>query len=216
METQQYEAILLALDDIDESDFRDGRGGWPDEISTALVDAVFSIRARYEAATPGKGVLGRVESFRELHPDRRDDLEALVELGEGQLTDIMGATQTGGRPKSHAVMEAAHALRDIGVNRAANLADRDIADVKATYTNVHGLGWITFEYFLMLLGRPGIKADTMVGRFVNSALRAQGLDTVDAKRAHQLLTDIFEKYNRAHWKSLSTLDHAIWRYQRRK
>lgn len=216
MNSQQHQAVLAALDEIDESDFQDGRVGWPGEISTALVDAVFSIRARYESPTPGKGVLGRVESFRRTHEDRRDDLKALVELGESEITGIMGATQTGGRAKSVAVIEAAQALSNIGLNQAAHVTDSNVDDAKRAYTDVHGLGWITFEYFLMLLGKPGIKADTMVRRFVNDALGAENLDKVDARTAHGLLTEIFKKYNKDYWKGLSTLDHAIWRYQRRR
>jgi hypothetical protein len=214
--TQPQDAVLAALNEIDESDFQNGRAGWKGEISTALLDAVFSIRARYESSTPGKGVLGRVESFRRTHEDRRDDLKALLELGENRISEIMGATQTSGKPKSQAVVEAAQALEKIGVNEASDLTETKVTEAKAAYTGVHGLGWITFEYFLMLLGKPGIKADTMVQRFVNDALSAEGLDEVDAKTAHQMLTDIFEEYNQDHWKNLSNFDHAIWRYQRRR
>ncbi len=216
MNSQQHQAILTALNEIDESDFQNNRDGWPNEISTALLDAVFSIRARYESFTPGKGVLGRVQHFRANYRDKRDDLGALSAMGDDAITEIMGATQTGGRAKSQAVVEAADALKEMGVNGAGDLTDSKLADAKSAYTDVHGLGWITFEYFLMLLGRPGIKADTMVLRFVNDALAVDGLEEVDARMAHQLLTEVFERYNQDHWKGLSTLDHAIWRYQRRR
>jgi hypothetical protein len=216
MNATQHEAVLAALDEIEDSDFQNGREGWPEEISTALLDAVFSIRARYESPTPGKGVLGRVETFRAEHEDKRDDLAALAELGENRITEVMGSTQTSGKPKSQAVIEAARALQEIEVNTASDLTENKVAEAKAAYTGVHGLGWITFEYFLMLLGRPGIKADTMIARFVNTALASENLEPVDAKTAHELLTEIFERYNKDHWKKLSNLDHAIWRYQRRR
>lgn len=39
---------------------------------------------------------------------------------------------------------------------------------------MHGLGKVTAEYLLMLLGVPGLKADVMILRFVNDALAAAG------------------------------------------
>lgn len=214
MNTDIHQAILEGLNAIDESEFDSGPAGWRGEISTALLDAVFSIRARYDSPTPGKGVLGRVKSFREEHPNTCDDLESLHDLGTDAVTGIMGATQTAGRSKSSAVVEAAHELIDMGVTRAADITEDNVDAVKRVYIGVHGLGWITFEYFLMLLGMPGIKADTMITRFVNSALAEAGHDSVNAQRANSLLKEVFEEHNEEHWGDLTSFDHAIWRYQR--
>ena len=57
---------------------------------------------------------------------------------------------------------------------------------KATYTTVLGLGSVTWEYFLMLLGIPGVKADVHIRRFVE---RATG-DEVSAGRARDLVKEL--------------------------
>lgn len=214
MSVTAHEAVLSALEEIDVSEFQATRDGWRDEISVALLDAVFSIRSRYDSPTPGKGVWGRVNTFRNQHADKLNDLKALEDLGEDAITDIMGATQTAGRPKSQAVIEAAQALQKAGIQRAGDISEDTLGAAKAAYTGVHGLGWITFEYFLMLLGKPGIKADTMIVRFVNSALDAANLDRMDARQANQLLKEVFRDHNQDHWGGLTSLDHAIWRFQR--
>lgn len=214
MSTSAHHAILKALDTIDESEFDTGPDGWHDEIATALIDAVFSMRARYDSPTPGRGVFNRVKAFREGHPDKHDDLRALKTLGEHELIDIMGSTQTAGRSKASAAIEAAEALTDKGIYSAADLTEGPLKEAKKAYTGVHGLGWITFEYFLMLLGKPGVKADTMITRFVNAALAEEALPPVDAQEAHRLITEVFDQHKQEHWGGLTALDHTIWRFQR--
>ena len=52
-------------------------GGWPGEIEAALIDAVFSIRARY--GTGENGVRGVVKRWRDERGDVLDDLRALAD-----------------------------------------------------------------------------------------------------------------------------------------
>lgn len=77
---------------------------------------------------------------------------------------------------------------------------------KLAYTDVVGLGDVTWEYFLMLLGKPGVKADVWIVRFVSKAVgrttsSPETRDLVKAAAA-ELGTDP------------TALDHAIWSHQR--
>ncbi len=69
----------------------------------------------------------------------------------------------------------------IGVNNAEEFHGLDPATAKRVYTGVQGLGYVTFEYFTMLLGIPGVKVDIMIKRFITEALSTAGLESVDAQ-----------------------------------
>ena len=205
------DAVVRAASALDEAEFEAYGGGWPDEVGTALVDAVFSIRARYASATPGRGVYGRLVEFRRLHPDATNDLRTLVALGSEGLAAVMGGAKTAGRPKSDCVIEAAEALLalDPPVRTAADVLTADPAAVKSAYAGVHGLGWVTCEYFQMLLGILGVKADTMIVRFVNTALAAADLPAVDEAEARRLVIDAHAVDPRG--ATLTQYEHALWR-----
>lgn len=206
--TAQLDAVITAVQRIPEENFTAYRGGYPGEISSALVDAVFSIRARYHSKTPGRGVLNRVQNFRAAHSDATNDLAALIALGPGPIEDLMGSTVTGGQLKAIAVIDAAERYRDAQVNTAEDLEGIEGAEAKKIYTSVSGLGPVTFEYFNMLLGIPGVKTDVMIKRFVAKALDAAGHDNVNAATAEQLIKDAHDKTRRG--VNLTYFDHAIW------
>jgi hypothetical protein len=71
---------------------------------------------------------------------------------------------------------------------------------------LRGLGPVTWDYFLMLLGTPGVKADTWIVRFAADALGRH----VSSTEAAQLLTAVASHLN----ESPTALDHAIWNYMR--
>jgi len=216
----RVDAVVEAVANIKDLEFEAYQGGWQGEIGTALVDAIFSIRAKYNAADPAKGVSGRIRTFREKYPETRNDLPALVELGEEAIRDVMGKTQTGSRPKSVCVIEAAQALHELDppIITAADALEAGKDKVKRAYTSVHGLGPVTAEYFLMHLGVPGVKADTMIIRFVERALIDAGLVDPDLENgvtpteANKLVTSAYEIDNRGA-ASLIAFDHAIWRVE---
>lgn len=214
-DSAQLNAIVVATESIDADFWASYGDGWKAEISTALIDAVFSIRSTYRSDTPGKGVYNRLMDFRERHGVATQSLSALVALGEEPIRDCMGEGRTGQRVKSSAVIEAAQTLSGVGVDTADDFHNAEYKELKRAYTNVRGLGWITFEYFAMLLGRPGVKADTMVVRFVNRALQAAELPKVDAATARSLVIDAYE-HSRTSGKaasaaeSLTHFEHAIW------
>ncbi|MCL6424041.1 hypothetical protein Bequi_11735 [Brachybacterium sp. JHP9] len=215
--TTQLEALITQISKIPDSEFAEYRGGWPDQIGTALVDAVFSIRAKYDAKNEALGVLGRTRTLIKAHPEVADDLQALVDLGAGEIESFMTSAVSSGRRKSACVVEAAQNLLDLTpqVRTASDITegvedlDARVRDVRRAYRRVHGLGGVTAEYFTMLLGIPGVKPDRMILEFVNRSLRTAGLKRVDTARARALVEEAFEAIGRGD--SLTHFDHAIWR-----
>ncbi|AGF71448.1 hypothetical protein [Corynebacterium halotolerans] len=96
----EISAVAAAARAVPPENFGSWRGGWPGEIVTALLDAVFSMRAVSDSGSDGRGVLGRVRMFRGRHEDVVNDLAALVALGEEPVREIMGGTKTAQRRKS--------------------------------------------------------------------------------------------------------------------
>lgn len=208
-------AVVKPIRNIPDDEFTVYTGGWRKEIGTALVDAVFSIRAKYNAADPAKGVSGRVRQFRERHPEARNNLSALVKVGEESIRNVMGNTVTGQRLKSVCVVEAAQALTQLepAVITAKDALATDAAKVKQAYTSVKGLGLITAEYFMMHLGVDGVKADRMIVRFVDRALVSEGLEkTAHWSEARELIIRAYEIDPRGA-PSLNAFEHAIWRFE---
>ena len=204
----QLDAVIAATRHIPESNFTAYRGGYPQEISTALIDAVFSIQAQYDSTTPGRGVRNRVQFFRTENPDVSNDLSALVDMGADHVVQIMGSGKTGRRLKAGAVVEAAAGYVAIGVNSADDFRGLDPAATKRIYTGVQGLGYVTFEYLNMLLGTPGVKTDVMIKRFITEALSTAGLENVDAQTARQLVVEAHGPTGLG--EDLTYFEHAIW------
>lgn len=186
-------------------------GGWPDEVEAALLDAVLSIRARY--GREDTGVRGAVERYRrEVGGGRLDELPRLASFDADRLAIVLRNEQrTSGRPKAQAIVEAASSLVDAGLRSADDL---DLEKHKPAYTRVHGLGWVTWEYFTMLLGRPGAKADTWVVRWVSQQLSRD----VSSKEVRSLLGAVAAQLSDGDSNSphalLTRLDHQIWRTAR--
>lgn len=177
-------------------------GGYPDEIDAALVDAVYSIRAKYSAT---KGPRGVVDRWRR-HRGDRDDLAVLAATPVADLVPVFGNRQrTGGLLKAEAISRAAGRLRDAGVRHAADL-DPANPEHRRAYTGVAGLGPVTWAYFAMLLGHAGIKADTWVVRYVRETLGRE----VSAEDAGRLLLSAAAELGRP----ATEVDHAVWLFMR--
>ncbi|RCS91642.1 hypothetical protein CIK61_17760 [Brevibacterium aurantiacum] len=109
------------------------------------------------------------------------------------------------------MVEAAGAFVAAGVVHSDDFLAADHETMKDVYTGVIGLGPVTFEYFSMLLGVPGVKADTMIVRYVNNALRAAGHEAVIGKVARTLVIEVFDALQKG--ESLTHFEHALWRFQ---
>lgn len=174
-------------------------GGWQGQSELALLDAVFSISARYGGEN--SGVRRVVKAYRDREGvSGTDDLRTFATFDAKGLADLVGNTQqVSGRLKTAAVIEAAHNLAAAG----ATSGDRvDPVAHKSAYTSVHGLGSQTWHYFCMLLGREDVKADRWVIRFVEEALGRRST----AEESHSLLHTVAERLDA----SPTALDHAIW------
>ncbi len=79
------------------------------------------------------------------------------------------------------------------------------AAAKTAWLSVHGLGITSWDYLEMNVGLQGVKADTMVRRYVARAVGASKMVSVDrARAAVKGAADLIDV-------SYKRLDHAIWR-----
>lgn len=180
-------------------------GGWPNQVEAALLDAVLSIRAVYGQSHNGvRGAIYRWQTITKR--DQVDDLMVLAEWAPSRLADVIGAqTVPGGNLKAQAITEAARRLSDVGLRHASDVDPLAVPQRRA-YLGVRGLGPVTWEYFLMLLGRPGVKADTWITRFVHEATGKHYLP--------DQVRDLVVAASRELDVAPVALDHAIWDYMR--
>ena len=180
-------------------------GGWPDEIEAALIDAVFSVRARYGSRERKTGVYGAVLRWRAHRGQRADDLGFLARTSEELLRGITNNGKIGRRRKAEVVIDAARALADADVIHAGDFGAHQVA-ARAAYLSVKGCGPVTWSYFRMLLGFDDVKPDTWVMRFIQDELP----NVSTPAEASTLVTAVAARLG----VQARQLDHAIWRYRR--
>lgn len=120
--------------------------------------------------------------------------------------------------KAYAALEAAkilaaHSLETVSdvVDRLAERESRERSDIAKEWLAITGQSsGLTWNYFLMLLGIPGVKADRMVIRFVTKTLRRP--KDVSAKEASRLVEAVADDLNL----NYIQLDHTIWRFQSKR
>lgn len=183
-------------------------GGWPGEIEAAILDSVFSIRARYGGEN--SGVRRVVRLWRDDRGAVLNDLAELARHAEkpASLAAILDNRQqlSGGLTKAAGAALAARALLDAGVRRADDVTGA--ATERRAWGSVKGLSEVTWSYVLMLLGTPGVKADVMVRRFVGEAIGRQP----SAEEAKDLVVVAATELD----VNATDLDHAIWSWQRKR
>ncbi len=180
--------------------------GYPHQVELALVDAVLSIRANYgkNVNTGVRGAVGRYKS--QLGQGNCDDLRSLGAADASELARVLRNHQSsGGRLKTSLMVEVANRLVKAGVVTAADVRPRD-REQRLAWCGVHGLGAVTWAYFGMLVGQPGVKVDRMIRRFVRDVLD----DDLDDDTATNLIAAVAGRMQA----DVSHLDHAIWLYQR--
>jgi hypothetical protein len=192
-------------------------GGWPGDIESALVDAIFSARAVYRTAS-GRGIFANVTDWRAVRGRQTWSVEALIaeidKAGIDQWTDSFGNhqhsptrpdTAPGGPTKTAAVRQAAGVLRDLGINEAGQIDLANTGEIKQALVAVPGIGAATVNYFLMLLGSPGIKPDRMIHRFLYDAAQR----SFTSAQAEEILSVAAAQLG----VPANELDHTIWRYE---
>jgi hypothetical protein len=192
-------------------------GGWRDDIESALLDAVFSARAVYRSKH-GRGVHSLVVTWQQKRTRTQSTLSALSAeidaIGPDAWAEAFGSMQwspsrhpdsPGGPTKAAAVREAAAALVQANIMSAGDINTENAEKVKTVLRGVDGIGYATSNYFLMLLGAPGVKPDRMIHRFLRDATGRQ----LSNKYADQVLTAAAEELRTEPHR----LEHAIWWYE---
>lgn len=208
-------------------------GGWPGQSELALLDAVFSARASYgrpqDGDRPATGVHRVLDHWRSLRTQKAlDDLERLVATIDATGLDQLATTNGQRVPgrgadrltKWEAVRSVAGSLVAEGFGSSGPIIEAarggDRGRLLVSFTETPGVGRVTFDYFLVLLNVPGVKADTMIRAFVDEALQ-DGLEpgSGDERRVAptQARTLLLAAANHLNLDA-SELDHAVWLYQR--
>lgn len=178
-------------------------GGWPGQIEAALLDTVYSVRARYGG--PDTGVRRVVKRWIHHRDGCADDLTVLARQDPNDLARVVGnSAKASRRLKAAIVVDAAGALVDAGLHHADDFTGSTTQ--RRAYLSVNGCGPITWAYLGMLLGKPGVKADTWIVRFVNAAVAGQ----VTPKQAEHLVHAAANELS----VNATQLDHAIWQAAR--
>ncbi|WP_078292943.1 hypothetical protein [Mycobacterium sp. D16R24] len=178
--------------------------GWPGNVELALIDAVLSIRAVY-GTSADTGVRGAIKRYkRDSGRNGWDNLSALGGAEPAWLQEVLANRQKTGRvTKAEAIISAAARLSDIGAVHASDI-DRNSAEQRRAYCGTRGLGPVTWDYFLMLVGYDGVKPDTLVTRFASEALGRK----VSDKDVTRVVTEAAGRLDMP----AAALDHSIWRH----
>ena len=191
--------------------------GYRDSLAMSAIDAVYSLRAHYTGVV---NVLDRYRALRrsegaDPYQDSGPDLLAVIEQAggpESAASSIFNdAKAPGTKPavlKSVALVNAVDALRRVGVTTSAELRDATPARrsaAKTAWLSVTGVGPVSWDYLEMNVGVQGVKADTMVIRFVTRAVNAPKPITVG--RARTAVKDAADLIG----VSYKALDHRIWK-----
>ena len=195
----------------------------PGYASSALsvIDSVWSIGVRYQ------GVLNVLGRYRALRAARGADAErdtpadlvrAIGELGGPEafadaVHNRQRTSSRGGILKAEAVLRQARMLAEEGIASPDDLLEADAQKldvVRRRWTSVPGQGsGLSLDYFLMLNGMPGVKADRMVRRFVANSLALPNELAISAEDAGALVRAAAHDLG----EDDRVLDYAIWRYE---
>ena len=193
-------------------------------IALAILDAIYSTGNRYT------GVTNLVNRYRDLRIGERADPEAdtasdLVDTFHrwGGVDEFVLKTNNRWRTssqshapyKAYAALEAAKVLARHSIETVSDITgrldsreSRERSDIAREWLAITGQSSaLTWSYFLMLVGIPGVKADRMIVRFVTQVLgRPREVSRKEASRLVEEVADIMGV-------NYIYLDHTIWRYQ---
>ena len=209
-------AVLRHLSDLEAED------GWkpaPEyrSVALALIDSIWSINVRY------RGVLNviarysaaRVEQEADAQLDTPEVLLAFIEScgSADAFAEVVNNRQRtsprSGILKAEAVQRAAAVLASYGVTTPEQVRVLDsetMSAIEADWRTIPGQGsGLSWEYFLMLCGIGGVKADRHIRRFVAEALRVAEAQ-VTAGDARALVIAASDELGIS-WR---VADYAIW------
>lgn len=208
--------------DLGDPDLWHTPDGYPNSLALSIIDSIYSTGAHYSSVI---NVVGRYRDDRAKkggNADTDGTAELLANIVEHNGPDSWASTVGNRRPTStaagaplkvEAIREIATKLSGLGVStsdefRSAITANR-LDELKSAWRSTAGQrSGITWEYALMLIGIPGVKADRMVVRYVARALGRASSDLLPAEAAGL----VRRLANQNGW-NLIHADHAIWRFE---
>lgn len=191
----------------------------------ALIDAIFSIRAHYTGA---QDVVRRYAEFAGVQvvpldpvsgsPDRHGIPDILANLAGIDAATVANdifdnRSRSGGHMKAALVVTAATRLVKEDCRTREDVALDDSAasytEQKRAWTDIPGLGWVTFEYFRLLCGAETVKPDVMVLRWIDriTGSRPSARQGLAAMRA--LASELAARWQ-VEGVSLRSLDQTVW------
>ncbi len=208
--------------DLGDPDLWFAPDGYPNSLALCVVDSIYSTGAHYSS------VINVVRRYRDDRQERGGDAstDGASELagsidargGPDAWATAIGnrrptSTSPGAPLKADAIYRLANNLVDAGTDTAeafrSAVANGRADELKSLWRSTPGQrSGITWEYALMLLGVPGVKADRMVVRYVARALERPTLD-VSPVEAAELVRGVAERND---W-NVIRIDHAIWRFE---
>lgn len=208
------------------ADFGEDPGRWfepgvYESVALAVLNSIYSTGHHFT------GVLNALDRYRAARiadgfdPDRDSaaDLVAAVDRWGGvpglvQRTNNWATSSKNGAPrKADAALGAARILSSEGLNTVEEVRAA-LSDPEAQETSPAKKQWLrlpgqrsglTWTYFLMLCGVPGVKADRMVVRYISTALGHH----IDPKEAAWLVGQLADHLD----VTRNKLDHTIWRLE---
>lgn len=208
--------------DLGDPDLWFAPDGYPDSLALCIIDSIYSTGAHYSS------VVNVVRRYRDARrADGGDaDADGVTELlasmeargGPDDWASTVGnrrptSTAKGAPLKATAIHGLATGLAGAGVSTAdafrSAVSDSRHDELKALWRSTPGQrSGITWEYALMLMGVPGVKADRMVVRYVACAIGRTTAD-VPTTKAAELVRRLAQQNG---WDVIRT-DHAIWRFE---
>ncbi|MGP5071344.1 hypothetical protein ACTXI0_02945 [Arthrobacter rhombi] len=198
--------------------------GYPNSLALCVIDSLYSTGQHYNAVI---NAVNHYKKYRQEKSDsadagKKDDIKDLlatfeavggstkwaVEVAENRKP---ASTKAGASLKAEVIFQAAQMLHGLGIITVDDFRGLDAQALEALHRKWKGLpsqsSGITFNYVLILAGRPSIKVDRMVRRFVFQALNHSTND-VSNDQILALLERVAERLG----VSPSALDHVAWRY----
>lgn len=200
---------------------------YPAHLSVALIDAMFSVRSKYDShVVPVVKRYCRHFSLDRERPkessvgipprSQQETLEGLIGHYDNYGNDCMreeifrSSSKSPGTEihKSDNILRAAKALLKIGINDLQDAASREPYEIKCSLLPIRGVGLATVHMFLMYTGREDfVKGDVHVCYFVAECLGLppKKISPREAERIVRAAAGVLEVQPRF-------LDYAIWKF----
>jgi hypothetical protein len=209
-------AVLRHLSDLEDEDGWKPAPGY-DSVALALIDAIWSMGVRYQGVLNviARYTAARIEGGGDAKVDAPEDLLAFIDgcgSPDAFAEAVKNRQRTSSRSgilKAEAVQKAAAVLASHDVSTPEQLRGLDadaLAATEADWCGIEGQGsGLSWEYFQMLCGISGVKADRHIRRFVAEALDVREAQ-VSAADARALVIAASDELG-TDWR---VADYAIW------